>query len=728
VGRRKITLSNNEKKNIILTSDWLTSLKLPINYKKLSKFYDKKTDTYDLNLIKDAKVYFDYSVQSITISLPQYYLLNNTESQQWDYGSPGFLLNYAVNANKSFNRSIQNNENLYGNFNFTSNYDRWVFNARFSAESNNGINSPDLTVSTAIQPLHGDFIAGKSITKSSIIPDFSFYGISLRSNSAMQPQLAQGYAPVISGVLNSNALVTVKQGNYVLYSKNLPAGAYSLNNLSPVSNGDITVTIEENNGKKITQIYPVTTLPTLLREGAINYNFVTGVRSDDSKGMFGLASLDYGFNLGTANFASVIHPKYQSIGSGFTAPIRNFGALSAGFNVSWSHYDSAAFQPHDSKVQQGVSASLQYAKDFGENTNLQLLSYKYTGKGYTDFRDFYPNNIYKNNKKRSRYEAILTQRLGLAYLNLSAWKEDYRDGLSNESGINLSLSGTVNNISIGLNGSYSNIGHDSKEYSTSLNVNIPFNLWDREQIINSSVTYDNNTGVSFNSGASFMPNENIVTSINTNISKENKTASLYTGASFNSMETGFSLSQSNNSTVISANASGSVAGAKGVGLVFSNQQNDTVAIAHIDKMKDIEFNGNARTNAQGNALIPLTNYQENNLTIDTNNVPDNVELLNTNFQFVPTNKAIIVRDFKYLKVNRYLLRIKDKNGKDYPMGTEAISDQGNTVGVIANHGVLLTTLINSTKYITVKGKNNTCKIPLSTLTKGVDNIQNISCN
>ena len=56
--------------------------------------------------------------------------------------------------------------------------------------------------------------------------------MSLRSERDMRPWEKRGYAPVISGVANSNAKITISQNGYVLSSQVVPAQAYQLKKYS----------------------------------------------------------------------------------------------------------------------------------------------------------------------------------------------------------------------------------------------------------------------------------------------------------------------------------------------------------------------------------------------------------------------------------------------------------------------------------------------------------------
>lgn len=731
ITKKNLKIDSNDVKHICLSIDWLKSLDIPINYDNLEKNLKSSNKCLYLNKIPGGNVIFDYSQQSLKISLPQTMLNNNHSDNKWDYGTSGFLLNYSINANKNYSHdNLGRSENLYANIDFNANYGKWVFSTNFAGSSNEGVSSPDITLSTAVKSLRGDFIIGKSITQSSIIPDFSFVGVSLRSNSSMTSWMNRGYAPVIQGNLNSNSLVTVKQGDYILFNKNLPAGPYLLDNLAPISNGDLSVITTDINGKKSVRIYPVTTLPSLLRENDFNYNFVTGIKTDSNQSdenIFGLLSIDYGFGFGTTNFAAIVHPDYQSLGSGLTLPLGEFGAISTSLNYAVSHYDSASYQLSNKRRQQGLSAVLQYAKDFGENTNLQLLSYRYTGKGYNDFSNFDSHDIHIDAEKKNRFEAIVSQRINNAYLNASGWIQSYRGGKKDDSGLNLSLSTAINDISLGINGSYDYSESLGDNYSASLNITIPVNLWQKTQFINNGFNYDSINGSSYNSGLSFTPDNRVTNTVNLNVGKDQKTASIYTGIQFDDINTGFSISQNNNITALSAHASGSLVGAENTGFILSSQHLNTVAVAHIDDIDNVMFNGSSYTNKDGNALISLTSYQPNSIVMNTNNISENIELLDTNYDVYPTSKAILVKNFKYLKVNRYLLKVVDKDGHSLPMGSQALSDKNIDVGMITNNGILVASLLSKSKFIAVRNGEKLCKINLSLVTANTNKISNVSC-
>lgn len=111
------------------------------------------------------------------------------------------------------------------------------------------------------------------------------------------------------------------------------------------------------------------------------------------------------------------------------------------------------------EVKTGESFSAKYAKSFTDRTDLQLLTYRYQSKGYVEFADFNPKDIWRYARyggQRSRYEARLSHRFDDTYLSGSYWRQDYwmREGV--DTGSTLSLSTSVfDSVSLFLNGSYS---------------------------------------------------------------------------------------------------------------------------------------------------------------------------------------------------------------------------------------------------------------------------------
>lgn len=59
----------------------------------------------------------------------------------------------------------------------------------------------------------------------------------------------------------------------------------------------------------------------------------------------------------------------------------------------------------------------------------------------------------------------------------------------------------------------------------------------------------------------------------------------------------------------------------------------------------------------------LSDYSLNRVSVDMENVPDDLELQTTSFNVVPTEKAVVYREFGAEHVLRYILRVKERDGR-----------------------------------------------------------------
>jgi outer membrane usher protein len=65
----------------------------------------------------------------------------------------------------------------------------------------------------------------------------------------MQPSGLQGFAPVVRGIANSDAKVTIKQNGYTIYQTNVSPGPFEIRDLTQVTAGaDLEVTVTEADG------------------------------------------------------------------------------------------------------------------------------------------------------------------------------------------------------------------------------------------------------------------------------------------------------------------------------------------------------------------------------------------------------------------------------------------------------------------------------------------------
>ncbi|EKC8925561.1 fimbria/pilus outer membrane usher protein, partial [Escherichia coli] len=307
VGKASLTISAEEEKAgmLCLSPEWLKTAGVPLRLDSYAAEYLEQQNCYQLTRSPYTRVDFNQGNQSLIFSIPQSAVISKTDPSQWDYGVNAFRLQYSGNVNRTSHQGTS----AYGSASLDMNVGRWVLSSNMNGTRNGSNGNTDFAVrdavlSTAISPLRSDLRLGKSWTRNDQFADFGFYGMSLRSNSNMTPWESRGYAPLINGVAATTSRITITQNGYTIYSRVVQPGPYELDDVRPVGNGDLEVTVEDAGGRKTVTRYPVTTLPTLLRPGELQYDLSLGRRSTRSdidnpfnegdKGLFWSGSLAYG--------------------------------------------------------------------------------------------------------------------------------------------------------------------------------------------------------------------------------------------------------------------------------------------------------------------------------------------------------------------------------------------------------------------------------------------------
>ncbi|EFB6652166.1 outer membrane usher protein PefC [Escherichia coli] len=737
-GRLGLNISKEDEQNNLLcfSPEWLEKAGVMLNTDAYQDVFDEGKGCYVLAKKPHTLIYFDYGAQALNFNIPQAYLLSKTDPTRWDYGVNGGRLKYYGN----FNKTVHDDMNAFGNLDAAINLGRWVLSSNMNVSHDKDkteFTSSDLTLSTAISQVQGDLLLGKSQTRTELFSDFNFYGAALRSNSNMRPWESRGYVPDISGIASTPSRITVKQNGYTVYSKMIPAGPYRLDDLRPMRNGDLVVTVEDESGYKTEQVYPVTTLPTLLRPGEFQYNVAMGKKNNSNEldkafhsdsGLFWLGSLDYGFSTTTLNSAFILNDDYQAGGLGVTQMLGGLGAVSLSANVSKASYDNG-------EEKSGQSFSVKYAKSFTDRTDLQLLTYRYQSKGYVEFAEFNPKDIWRYGNQKSRYEARLSHRFDGTYLSGSYWRQDYWMREGSDTGSTLSLSTSVfDSVSVFLNGSYSKYAwSDKADYSVSLSLSVPFDLKGTRHYISNSVGYTRTGGTTFNTSVSAMPTDRFNYSLSANAgSKGDRGASASASYAFDAIQTNMGVSRSYNKhgssqTSFSGSVSGSVLGTTETGLLFTKESSDTVGIVSIPGVEGVSVNGSMPTNSDGNTVVWLSEYSENSININMDNVPDNMEFETTSYNVVPTEKAMVYRKFGFENVLRYILRVKDAQG-NYLTGGDAKTEQGLNAGFISNNGVLLMNMLAEPKTVSVNtGDGKQCRFSMAGLKANANKVQEVRC-
>jgi P pilus assembly protein, porin PapC len=253
---------------------------------------------------------FDFKLQRLDISIPQAALTSQAhgyvDPQLWDQGLSAALLNYSFSGSNTLNNNSNNrsktNDSYYLNLRSGLNLGAWRLRNYSTYNSRNGNNNwqnLDTYAQKDIQSLKGQLTLGDSSTPSDVFNSVLYRGIQLNSDDNMYPDSLKGFAPVVRGIAQSNAQVTVRQNGYIIYQTYVSAGAFTITDLYPTSSsGDLEIAITESDGTVRRSTQSFSAVPVMLREGRLKYSVTAGQyrsnASAASKPSFMQSTLIYG--------------------------------------------------------------------------------------------------------------------------------------------------------------------------------------------------------------------------------------------------------------------------------------------------------------------------------------------------------------------------------------------------------------------------------------------------
>lgn len=733
-GKQILDVTPEDSKELCLSEAWLTKAGVYVSADYFREGYDATRQCYVLTKAPSVKVDFDVSTQSLALSIPQKGLVKMPENVDWDYGTSAFRVNYNANANTG-----RNNTSAFGSADLKANIGHWVVSSSATASTGDGgENSATInmfTASRAIRLLSADLLVGKTSTGDSMLGSTGTYGVSLSRNNSMKPGNL-GYTPVFSGIANGPSRVTLTQNGRLLYSEMVPAGPFSITDVPLYTSGDVTMKVTGEDGREQTQVFPLAVMNGQLSPGEHEFNLAAGLPDDDSDmdGAVFAASYGYGLENLTLRTGLVFNQDWKGASAGMVVGLGWLGAVSVDGAYASAKYRDGSHSGN--KVQLAWSKQL-------ETTNTGLrLSWSRRSEEYEDMSSFNPSEVYsqvnQGRRVKDEWSAGISQPVGKLFsLSLSGWQRSYypasaisahrqQKDSGKERGVTGTLSTQIEGVGVNLSWTGSRNAEGENNWSASASVSVPFMLLDRRYSSSTSVSTSKDGGTGFSTGLSGSLNDRFSYGFGGGRDGDGG-ASSYLNASYSGDRAYLSgaLNQSSSGgTSGSVSASGSVLAVPAAkDIMFSRTTGDTVAVVNVKDTPGVKVtSGDGQTNSDGNLVVPLNSYDWNTVTIDAGTLPLSTELTNTSQKVVPTDKAVVWMPFDALKVKRYLLQVKQRDGEFVPGGTWARDSKNTPLGFVANNGVLMINTVDAPGDITL----GQCRIPAARL-QDTEKLQEITC-
>ncbi|AMG52943.1 fimbrial outer membrane usher protein [Citrobacter amalonaticus] len=690
----------------------------------------------------------DLSSLRLNMVVPQAGLLHSPRGfipvSEWDAGETALFLRHNTNFYHTENTdSHLRYDYLWSNINAGFNLGLWQVrhqgNLRYADDNQTGRHYKYNAVATSVQrplPQLDSIIAfGDNYTNSSLFGNLSFNGVKLSTDQRMWPQGKRGYAPEVRGVATTTARVVVRQQGKVIYETTVAPGAFVINDLyNTRGQGDLTVDVVEANGQVSRFTVPYSAVPDSIRPGNWNYELAMGyVRqyySVENKFIEGVLQRGMS-NVLTANMGSRLADNYQAFLAGGVLAT-SVGAFGLNTVFSSAHVEN-------NEKQQGWRVEASYSKTFTTGTNLVLAAYRYSTSGYRDLQDVLGVRRQEKNgtlyysdtlNQRNNFSATVSQPMGdWGMLSFTGSTSDYYNNASRITQLQLGYSNSWRDISFNISAARQRSTYSSRyfnsvndrdfdnenqrkytENTVSLGISIPFDFGSSRSQINFDMnrSRDSRTATVGMSG--------------TTGEKSSTSWALYSGIEHNN-DSGDSSTWGGNiehRTSVGAfrayasrgdsyqqyglGMSGTLVAHRG-GITAGPYTSDTFALVEAPGARGAEIrNGQGATvDRFGYAILPsLTPYRYNTISLDSQNMADDVELQGGSKRLVPYAGAISRVTFKTTHGKATLINTTLPDSSQPPMGADVTDSNGEAVGIMGQGGQIYARLAAQSGVLFVK--------------------------
>ncbi|MFC0226148.1 fimbria/pilus outer membrane usher protein [Serratia aquatilis] len=680
--------------------------------------------------LPEAQVNFDSGEQRLDLVIPQIYMLKTARGtvspELWDDGVPAVLLGYNANGYTSESRG-QTFSSLYAGVNAGLNVGAWYLrhNGAYSYMDNspNKYSNINTYLQRDIPLIKGRAQVGQSNTLGLLFDTLPFTGVQLASDERMLPESLRGYAPDIRGIARTNARVTVRQGDQVLYETTVTPGEFLINDLYPTGyGGDLEVTVREADGTVQTFRVPYASVAQLLRPGASRYAFTAGeLRSDSirSKAALYQGTYQYGLTNAITGYGGLQASQgYYALqlGAAVGTPI---GAMAFDVTQARTQLGNGADNQAGNSLS-GQSYQLSYSKAIAEtNSNLSLAAYRFSTDGYMDFmtamqtRDAVAQGFSADSVWRAKNRFTVTAGQGLpenwGQLYVSGSLQNYWNREGSEKQYQMGYNNQFQRLSYGLSVSrtYSNIGSTQTNYL--LSFSLPLGRSDQTHTpqLRMDLTHDTSgrTGqqvaVSGSAGAESQFSYG-VTAMNAN---QGQGTSGTLSGNYRTPATAMSGTYSTGKGYQSASAgvNGTVVGHAG-GVTFTPYTSDTLALVEAKGAEGASVSSypGVKIDSRGYAVVPYLNpYQLNEISLDPKGAAADVEFDTTTQKVAPYSGAVV--KVKYAtKRGQPVLIMATYRGEPVPFGADVLDSKGNSVGSVGQGGQLYARVAEDKGQLQVK--------------------------
>lgn len=696
------------------------------------------------DVFPEATEKLDFSKMQFLLSIPQRDLLPpgwlRVPAALWNEGIPAALLNYDYSGGQQSNENSHSSSQylgLNGSLNLMGwrlrNQSNWTEQRSRRGDTSSRWSSLNTYLQHDYSFGQGGILTlGQTYTSGDFFDSFAFEGIKAESDDGMLNAAMATYSPVIRGVATSQARVIVRQNGSVIYQKNVAPGPFELRDVSTFSSGDVQVEVHEADGsvRRFTQVSG--SLPVLQREGRARYSIAAGryrqdgaVQGQKRRPDFLQGTVAWGLPSEFTVYGGVQASEHYAaamLGGGHLFPV--LGALSVDVTQA-----RAQFDPDRSPLrnQQGQAFRFSWARGFdATGTSLTLAGYRYATSGFYTFSEMQQfqqedakNPDWQKTHLRSRIQLTLSQPVGwnseFGQVSLSGSQDSYWNEGGTGQNWTTTFSTSVSRATLGISLGYNQTPRYGRADKTAMfNLSVPLSGWLPEGYLSSNIsTYNSRTSMQTGFSGSSLNNQ-LNYSVSQGWQNQGQGATGSANAvwlgGFGQASGGYSYYRNGHQWLYGLSG-GLAVHPHGVTLSQKLSLDGGNALVIAPGAKGVKINSGTgiSTDWFGYALVPnLSSYQHNNVALDVNSLPDDVDAKNTDTDVVPTRGALVSAPFNVSVGYRALITLNHSSGV-IPLGASVVVRKDNDVvsqGVVDRGQVYLSGLPETGK-LEVNWQNGT---------------------
>lgn len=661
--------------------------------------------------VPGARASFDLNRLRLDLSIPQAMLLRTPRGyvgpEQWDAGAPVALLGYNFSTSRSQTPWSSSHSQSYLGIAGGLNYGRWYFRHNGSLSLGRGGQRSYQGINTYVQRDLVDWssrlLIGETYTDGELMDSTAFRGVRLHTDDRMLPESQRGYAPVVRGVANSNARVSILQNGVKLLETTVAPGSFVINDLYPTGyGGDLEVRITEADGSERRFSIPYAAVPLSLREGAHRYSLTAGTARNlqHTAPPFVQGSYQYGFSNTLTGYGGA------SLAQGYVSATAG-AALSTQWGAVGLDLTHASTRIAREGRYAGQSLRASYSRSFADSgTNVALAAYRYSTNGFFTLNDAMRARDQSRaglastqlQRLRNRLSLTMSQQLGerLGHLSAATSVSQYWKQQGSNAEFTIGYSNAFGRIPYNLSASRQRDAMGRASNMLYVGLSIPLET-ERPATISASASRNSRGAMQAHASASgLLDDENrLAYGISTSYGNArsgagtNGSASLSYSASQAHLQAG--VSAGNGYRQLSAGASGAIVAHPG-GITLSQPVSETFGIVEAKHAEGASV-GNVvgvKVDGRGYAIVPhLTAYRMNEISIDPKGISTDVELHNTSEHVAPLAGAVPLIVFKTRYSRSAVVRARLQDGTPLPFGAMVSDQEGKDLGVVGQAGKLL---------------------------------------